>query len=782
MDLVVSELLSDTSGKRVHISPEPLAPGTEVKTWSRTVFTTDRQGWLVFIDDVAQANFEHPCRYVFVDQDTLEMTIHEATTPPVDVGLYRELDTKMKRISDAVREVRPRPYQGPRKTLSNPRGGASYALLLSGGASAGSNHIRYYNDTVFMYTTLKEVYGFIDQDIHVLVSDGTNPAADRSDGTNSPPDLDGDGVDDIDGPCTLAAIQGVFDELATYVTAADQVFIFSTDHGGSGGGWDVYLNLWGEEMNDEVLAGHMNSLPAAQFIVTMEQCYSGGFEDDLQTTSPRIFSSAAAYNELSWAMDNLLYDEYVYYWISAVRGEDPYGTPVDADTNGDSQVTMDEAFAYAEAHDAASETPQYDDNPAGLGATVSLEFGDRGTLTGTVTEQGTGLPITATIAAYRQSMGVTYSGASDPSTGVYSMGLPVDTYDLTVSAFGYLPATVNDVDVILDTITTQDFELTPAAAGTVAGTVSDSGGSPLAGVEVKVLDTPVTPVFSDSAGVYSVDLPGGASYDLRFSLAGYAAYTATDVAVFGGNTTTRNISLPDWYKILIWEPDPTPLSGTSIQTALAGLGWDSVITDDLFEYPNQLTDYDAIFVLLGIYSSNYSFGSGSAEETALVDYLDSGGNLYMEGGDVWCYDANPATLRSYFSIIPEGDGTDDLSTVAGVIGTFTAGTSFSYGGENGWIDHLGAAAPAFEIFTNATVGYGCAVAHDAGSYHSIAASFEFGGLSDGASPSTRGELMSQYLDFFGIEITTNSHIFSDGFESVGDFTAWSLAHQTAPVR
>jgi len=231
----------------------------------------------------------------------------------------------------------------------------------------------------FIFTTLKEVYGYSDDDIYVLMSDGTDPAPDRSDGTNSPPDMDGDGVDDIEYPAVMWAINDVFDILDGIVTANDQVFFFFTDHGGSNGGWNVYLNLWNwETMTDATFASLVNSLPGAQYIFTMEQCFSGGFEDDLTDLPPRVFSSACAYNEYSWAMSNLLYDEYVYYWISAVRGEDPYGTPVDADYNDDGRVTMDEAFIYAEAHDTRDETPQYDDNPLGLGADVTLDYGEPG--------------------------------------------------------------------------------------------------------------------------------------------------------------------------------------------------------------------------------------------------------------------------------------------------------------------------------------------------------------------------------------------------------------------
>jgi hypothetical protein len=771
LELVVRELLDGkTTGKRVYVNPALLAGGTEVRTWQHTVFTADRPGWLVFVDDVARANFEHPCRYVMVNPVTHELTVHEATTPPLGLHRFRELDTELKRISDAAHEVRPVPFTGQPRPFPNTRGGNSYAVLLSGGASMGSNHIRYYNDMTFMLTTLKEVYSFADDDIYVLMADGTNPAPDRSDGTNSPPDMDGDGTDDIDGPCTLAAIQGVFAELAGFVTSADQVFIFTTDHGGDESGWDVYLNLWGEVMHDEVLASHMNSLPGPQFIVTMEQCFSGGFEDDLQTVPPRVFSSAAAYNEPSYAMSNLLYDEYVYYWISAVRGADPYGTPVDADTNGDGMVTMDEAFLYAEAHDTAPETPQYDDNPAGLGATVSLDFGDRGTLQGTVTELGTGAPIGAAIEAYRQSVGTTYVGVADVGTGAYMMSLPVDTYDVTATAFGYLPATAADLEILIDATTIQDFTLQPAAAGTVQGTVVDSSGAPLDGVEVQVLDAPVSPVTSNELGFYTLELPGGDSYDLQFSLSGHASHIETDVPVVEHTVTTLDVTLGDWYRFLIWEPDPTPMSGAAIRDALAAQGWQSIVVDDLFAYPNPLTDYDAIFVLVGIYSNNYRFPSGSAEETSLVNYLDRGGNLYMEGGDIWCYDSTPATLKSYFGVIEESDGGDDLSVVTGVTGTFADGLSFAYTGENNDIDRLGATPPALELFINDSMGYGCTVAHDAGSYRTIAASYEFGGLVDGAPPSTRQQLMERYLTFFGL--APFNGLFADGFES-GDTSAWS---------
>jgi len=99
------------------------------------------------------------------------------------------------------------------------------------------------------------------------------------------------------------------------------------------------------------------------------------------------------------------------------------------------------------------------------------------------------------------------------------------------------------------------------------------------------------------------------------------------------------------------------------------------------------------------------------------------------------------------------DGTSDMSIVTGETGTMTEGMSFVYSatGENSYMDHLDPISPAVLILENqATTPYGTGVAYDEGTYKTIGTSHEFGGLDDGSSPSTKEELMYQYLDFFGL--------------------------------
>jgi len=195
---------------------------------------------------------------------------------------------------------------------------------------------------------------------------------------------------------------------------------------------------------------------------------------------------------------------------------------------------------------------------------------------------------------------------------------------------------------------------------------------------------------------------------------------------------------------LIWEPDPTPLSGPVIQTLLQNMGYTADYTTNILIVPD-LSGYQAIFVCLGVWSNNHVLQETEAQP--LVAYLNGGGKIYMEGADTWAYDS-PTSLHSYFNIQGIADGTGDLAPITGITGTFTDSMSFSYNGENKYIDRLGPAGSAFPILQNPSIPYYCAIAYDASSYRTIGTSFEFGGLNDATLPSTKEELLSRILNFF----------------------------------
>jgi len=91
-----------------------------------------------------------------------------------------------------------------------------------------------------------------------------------------------------------------------------------------------------------------------------------------------------------------------------------------------------------------------------------------------------------------------------------------------------------------------------------------------------------------------------------------------------------------------------------------------------------------------------------------------------------------------------------MNIVDGLTATITEGMSFAYMGENSWMDHLEPLNNAVLILENQDPLYGTTIMYEGPSYKTIGSSHEFGGLSDGTSPSTKAELMQEYLEYFGI--------------------------------
>jgi hypothetical protein len=389
-DYVMSTILLDNcEGKVVYALPNFLEEGFILESWHEGI-EVPFDAWMILIDDMALANWEHPSRWVFVAPDGT-MEILKLHTPPMALqrmsveysGIPEDRGPELRQQMIDWFEANPQPVADPENL---------YAWLVSGGASAGSNHIRYYGDCQFMYMTLQDDYGYLDDHIIVCFADGTNPAPDNSSGGNSNPDFDDDGDTDITYDATLAGVTAGYNDILAEVGPDDYLFIFTTDHGGSGKGTDLppeaYLNLWNmEQLNDDVFDGWLDTFNSCCTHVIMEQCYSGGFlEETVPTTGgqPRTFGSAANGYESSWAGATYPdYDEWCYWWTGAMHGSVPPGgsypggaLPYDPDINGDSYVDFGEAWDAAYAWDSyaqsGQEHPQYADDPTSCGSNYYL--------------------------------------------------------------------------------------------------------------------------------------------------------------------------------------------------------------------------------------------------------------------------------------------------------------------------------------------------------------------------------------------------------------------------
>jgi PKD repeat protein len=370
------------AGSSASISDKSLDSGATVKQWrpdlaGRTTTTPAVKTWLVMYDPTPQANWEHPVTYYYVSISDGEIVgQYEAVTPPEDIN---QDPIPMHLIDGVVPDVvglTPCPSVNMFRTMipasscfSQPDTTHNYALLIAGGVDKEHNSGRYYNDIKFMYNTLVTEYGYDKEHIKVLMSDGPdNLEEDKIDSYtgntpnygNSNPDLDENGVLDVNGPATRDAVNTALNDLNGVLTGEDTLFIFTTNHGG----WDgvvspdgannnaVFLYLWhGDYITDEDFVANLPA-NAGSITMTMGQCYGGGFINEFITstgTQTRVIETAANGDEFSNSND------FTYPWTSAVAGHDTALNPTDADVSlVDSRVSMSEAYTYALGRDASA--------------------------------------------------------------------------------------------------------------------------------------------------------------------------------------------------------------------------------------------------------------------------------------------------------------------------------------------------------------------------------------------------------------------------------------------
>ncbi|MBO7226040.1 MAG: caspase family protein [Bacteroidales bacterium] len=354
--ILKTDILDSTwETKEIFVSKEVLQGEDTVYIGNSFTVIPNFDCWFFFVDEKPFANWSHDCKYVFINKENGNFVIENGNFPP---NMITELDL--------FNSVLPRKATDPKSLFNFPSSKSvsssnnEYAVIISGGGNQYSNYERYWNDCSAVYKALVNIYNYDKDKIFVIMSDGTSPEPDLNMNygsiVSSTLDLDYDGTNDIQYAATKANISMVFDTLSQRITSDDNVFIFVTDHGGL----NSVIYLWDNDtigMND--FAQEVNKITNAKSInVCMEQCYSGGYTTALAGNN-RVIATACEANNVSYAMPNLVYDEFCFHWISAVSGQTPYGTVINADYNNDNYVSMEEAFQYAQNADTRNENPQY---------------------------------------------------------------------------------------------------------------------------------------------------------------------------------------------------------------------------------------------------------------------------------------------------------------------------------------------------------------------------------------------------------------------------------------
>ncbi|HPF35316.1 MAG TPA: M14 family zinc carboxypeptidase [Candidatus Krumholzibacteria bacterium] len=218
------------------------------------------------------------------------------------------------------------------------------------------------------------------------------------------------------------------------------------------------------------------------------------------------------------------------------------------ETNGDLNTTLE--VSNTKWPSAGTLTTFWNENrQAMMEYAKAARYGVNGVVTGA----DTGLPLDATITVVGNAKPV----HTDPAHGDYYKLLPTGTYDLVVSAVGYLDQNLLGVSTTWGTPTVLNVALQPLATGAVSGHVEAAGGLPLpARVDAYTypLHVLTATTYANAAGDFT--LPGiyYGDYTLEYRLDGYVS-GSQQILLDGAALTVPDMVLEASQEITAFQSD-----------------------------------------------------------------------------------------------------------------------------------------------------------------------------------------------------------------------------------
>ncbi len=291
-----------------------------------------------------------------------------------------------------------------------------YAVLITGQAAdhgdpTGSwalanpgrtRHTEFWYDTAMLFNMLIR-QGFEEENIYVLYGEGLD---------YDPPDITMPAIylHPLHGQITdyradREHLEAVLTGLAEgnqeleipQLNDDDFLFLWTFDHGDHESAGSSVVNLC---LMDNVViwdwefAAFLEQINAQKKVVWMQQCYSGGFIDDLEALhQPIVINTASHYSTFAQGADNIpvnenevvdgvtyYHGEFNFHTYSSTNGVSPAGSTqyagqpyAAADLNGDGVISVYESSVWAFDKDTVPAVPQYGDFGS-IGQTTSLQY------------------------------------------------------------------------------------------------------------------------------------------------------------------------------------------------------------------------------------------------------------------------------------------------------------------------------------------------------------------------------------------------------------------------
>jgi Peptidase C13 family len=282
----------------------------------------------------------------------IDKALTNLNTTRINVDLIRRVDLRVPKIDWSKLLVK------------------RYAILICGDLAENFTGECFWNDTVWMYKTLLN-NGYKPENIFVLYGDGADFAS------ANPKYRHPSTVTDF--PASPAWVNKVFDGLKNGDAANslpkldgnDTLFVWTFDHGG--GGMNATLNLRGGAITDTDFSNKLNAIPYASRAIFMQQCRSGGFIDNLQN-SKTFIATACRFDENAHPTDTenetvggkvYNHGEFNYHITCALDRLKITGGAINADTDGNGEISAREMSEWNRTHESRSETPVMNDGGPG---------------------------------------------------------------------------------------------------------------------------------------------------------------------------------------------------------------------------------------------------------------------------------------------------------------------------------------------------------------------------------------------------------------------------------
>jgi PKD repeat protein len=178
----------------------------------------------------------------------------------------------------------------------------------------------------------------------------------------------------------------------------------------------------------------------------------------------------------------------------------------------------------------------------------------------------------------------------------------------------------------------------------------------------------------------------------------------------------------------------------------------TVEVDDLTDLPSQgflIGEFHRIWVEVGMFPNNHMITTEEGQE--LADYVLAGGQLYISGGDTFCFDPD-TPIQDLVGFDSCGDGGGSVGDISAIVSASCGQNNFDqvvpYDGEAAYVDQLQPVTTGEEILF-ASEGFTCAVINYVGQGGAvISQSPEMGGI---GSNHDRKELIERYISCLPFE-------------------------------